>query len=151
MSDSRSSSVAVQLVLAIAACVALRAQTQTPVFRGGTDVVQVDVTVLDKNRQPVRGLSQEDFTLSEDGKPQTLVAFAPVELPDAVRSTTKWMNDVAPDVTTNEVPNKRVFVIVLDDSSMQLDVAATNSMKQSANSIIDRMSHDDYAAVVFTQ
>jgi hypothetical protein len=40
----------------------------------------VDVTVLDKKRQPVRDLKQEDFTILEDGKPQTIEAFAFVDV-----------------------------------------------------------------------
>ena len=37
--------------------------TQSPTFRAGVDVVQLDVSVLDKNRRPVRGLTAADFTL----------------------------------------------------------------------------------------
>src|SRR3954468_19399575 len=82
---------------------------QTPTFRSGVDLVQLDVSVLDKNRQPVRGLNQAEFTVFEDGKPQKLAAFAAVDLPDVVRPATAWMNDVAPDVATNEIDNHRIF------------------------------------------
>src|SRR4051794_31980199 len=34
------------------------AQSQTPVFKAGVDLVQLDVSVLDKHRQPIRGLTQ---------------------------------------------------------------------------------------------
>ncbi len=36
----------------------------------GVDAVQLDVSVLDKERRPVRGLTAADFTVLEDGKPR---------------------------------------------------------------------------------
>jgi len=43
----------------------LRAQAPAPqaTFPAGTDLVQVDVSVLDSKRHPVRGLKAEDFTI----------------------------------------------------------------------------------------
>ena len=40
-----------------------------PVFRSTVDLVHLDVSVLDKDRRPVRGLTAADFTISEDDKP----------------------------------------------------------------------------------
>ena len=38
-----------------------------PAFRSGVDLVQVDVSVLDRDRQPVMGLTAAEFTVREDG------------------------------------------------------------------------------------
>src|SRR4051794_25868759 len=40
-------------------------QEATPRFRTSVDVVQMDVTVLDENRQPVHGLTAADFIVTE--------------------------------------------------------------------------------------
>src|ERR671913_1679168 len=53
---------------------------QPPTFRAAVDAVQLDVSVLDKDRRPVRGLTAADFTVLENGKPRPIVAFSAVEL-----------------------------------------------------------------------
>ena len=63
---------------------ALGAQQKPPVFRTRIDLMQLDVTVLDKKGDPVRGLTAADFILLEDNKPQTIEAFTAVDLPDRV-------------------------------------------------------------------
>ena len=46
-----------------------------PVFRSGTELVLVNVVVRDKTGAVVRGLTQNDFSISEDDKPQTVTSF----------------------------------------------------------------------------
>ena len=47
---------------------------QQPVFRGRTDVVTVDVHVVDGSGKPVTDLQADDFTLKVDGKPRPIVS-----------------------------------------------------------------------------
>src|SRR5207342_1867111 len=60
----------------LAATGGLRAQTPngqpSPVFRGGTELVLVNVVARDKKGQFVRDLKREDFVVLEDGKPQAI-------------------------------------------------------------------------------
>ena len=49
---------------------------QSPVFRGGVDLVDLGVTVLDKRGQLVTSLEADDFQVYEDGKLQTVRYFA---------------------------------------------------------------------------
>jgi hypothetical protein len=88
---------------------------EAPVFRGRIDLMQLDVTVLDKNGVPVRGLTKDDFTLVEDKTQQTIEAFKAVDLPDRVVAGPAWADKVAADVVTNEIDNARIFVLVIDD------------------------------------
>jgi len=46
-----------------------------PAFRTGADAITADVVVTGKDGRPVRGLTREDFTLLEDGKPLANLAF----------------------------------------------------------------------------
>jgi VWFA-related protein len=48
----------------------------TPTLTVKAHLVLLDVVVTDKHGQPVHGLKQSDFQLSEDGVPQTLASFA---------------------------------------------------------------------------
>jgi VWFA-related protein len=56
-------------------CTFARAQQAT--FSTGVNVVNVLVTVRDKQGQLVRGLSKDDFTLEEDGRTQPIRYFSP--------------------------------------------------------------------------
>ncbi len=49
-------------------------QQRTNTFTINTNVVIVNVTVLDRNGQPIPNLTKDDFILLEDGKPQKLQA-----------------------------------------------------------------------------
>ena len=124
--------------------------TQSPVFKSKIEVVQLDVSVLDKHRQPVRGLTQKDFTILEDGKPQPIVGFSTFDMDNAEAPVSGWMRDVAPDVATNQHKETRLFVIVMDDGLIPQDPFAIQSSKKIAASIIDKLGPGDLTAIVFT-
>jgi VWFA-related protein len=120
-----------------------------PTFRGGVDVVQLDVTVLDKDRKPLRGLTAADFTVLEDGLPRPIVAATPVELPPAAMPGAAWMRDVAPDVVSNSRYKGRVFVILFDDAYTKFDPAVLLAGRRIAHTVIDGLGPADAAAVMF--
>lgn len=68
---------------------------QRPTFRSRIDIVYVNVIVRDKKGQPVRGLTADDFTITEDGQPQTIKTFAYEE----VRTQPTTEATVAPATT----------------------------------------------------
>ncbi len=73
-----------------------------PTFRISSNLVFLDVTVLDKHGNPVvSGLTRDDFTITEDKKPQRIFSF---EAPQAHRM-------VAGDNASGKVP---ITIIVLD-------------------------------------
>jgi VWFA-related protein len=91
--------------------------TQPTPFRTGINVVRVDVLVTDNKGEAVKGLTQADFELSEDNKPQKVDSFRYVEvsgnpaegeLPKQIRTTYDEETELARD-------DVRLFVILWDD------------------------------------
>jgi VWFA-related protein len=119
------------------------------------DLVHLDVSVLDRDRRPVKGLTEKDFTILEDGKPQTVAAFSAVELPEVVAASTPptaWMRDVAPDVQRNtDVVDRRLIAIILDDATIPFDIAMVKSAREIARLVIERLAPTDLASVIFTR
>jgi len=126
-------------------------------FKAGVDIVQVDVSVLDKNRQPVHGLAAGDFTILEDGKPQPVAGFFAVDLPDppvapvfAGKQVT-WLRDVAPDIQTNDLAEGRLFVMFIDDALIPAEPKILTNAKQVARSIINKLGPADRMSIAFSQ
>ena len=95
------------------------AQGPPPRFGAETELVTVDVVVLDGDGQPVPGLKRDDFRVLEDGRPQTLTAFEAIEVKVPTQVERRA---VAPRPSTARVsanvgvkPTRRTFAIVFDD------------------------------------
>jgi Ca-activated chloride channel homolog len=83
-------------LLVLAASVVI-AQQQEPTFRSGTRTVAIIATVLDAQGRLVPDLEQEDFTILDNGKPQTITFFE-----DEVRPfTAVVMLDFSASMTAN--------------------------------------------------
>lgn len=54
-----------------------------PTFPARTELVIVDVTVLDRDGRPQAGLGARDFRVTEDGRPQEIVSFEAVSAAEA--------------------------------------------------------------------
>ena len=147
---------AAALIAAGATVLSLDAQTPSPaqtqpVFRAGIDLVQVDVSVLDRNHRPIRDLTVADFTLLENGKPQDIAAFAAIALPAYELPAAPWIRDVPPDVRTTDLGEARLVAIVMDDAAMPGDLQMAQGAKKIGLRIIDGLGPADLAAVIFTR
>jgi VWFA-related protein len=103
------------------------------VFRTGSELVLVNVTVRDKSGNFVQGLKAENFTILEDNKPQKVISFD-VENVDAVPATdvaqAKPLAETAPE-STNQPPSaadaakqfkdRRLIILFFDLSAMEPD------------------------------
>lgn len=92
-------------------------QEPPPIFRTGVDVVRVDVIVTDRDGKPVTTLTQDDFEVFEDGKPQAIEQFRLVGGPAASADELparelRTRDDELIDAAREDV---RVFAILLDD------------------------------------
>jgi VWFA-related protein len=89
-----------------------------PTFRSAVQLIEVDVFVTDNEGRFVRGLRQDDFEIVEDDKPQTIQAFSFTDLPIETAVVVPAQADAPePDVSTNNTPEGRVYVILMDSPS----------------------------------
>src|SRR5580765_358580 len=51
------------------------------IFKVDTELVNINVRVVDRNSRPIGGLKQSDFTVIEDGVPQKIEFFSQSEIP----------------------------------------------------------------------
>ncbi len=124
------------LLTALLAVQPMLPQQQRTTFSSTTNVVIVNVTVLDRNGQPIENLKKDDFILYEDGKPQKLQAvdlqrlnskvLAPLkegEVP-APPSEPKGYNPEAEKAAVRnsmltKYQDRRLMIMLFDFSSMQ--------------------------------
>lgn len=127
------------------------AQQAPPVtFRAEINYVEVDATVTDAKGNPVTGLTQADFEVFEDGKPQAITTFSAVNIP-VLRDDRPVVTaePIERDVQTNERADGRLYLIVLDN--WHTEPLNALRVKQSARAFIEqRMGTNDVAAVVHT-
>jgi VWFA-related protein len=108
-------------------------RTQSGPIRAASDVVRIDVEVTDKSRKLIKGLKAEQFTITDDEKPQKISSFSysdierietagwvdaapvvvPVDAPAATAGSTEAMSEQARD--------RRMMVLFFDLTSMQTD------------------------------
>lgn len=122
-----------------------------PVFRSSADLVQVDVSVLDRRRVPIKGLTAADFTVLENGQPRPVDAFAAIDLPEqATTAGAAWTRDVPPDVVTNRtgVDEGRIVVILMDRT---IPVGSpTTTARRVAAAAVEALGPGDLGALVST-
>jgi VWFA-related protein len=125
---------------------ALLAQ-EPPTFRAGIDLVQLDVVVLDQQRRPVKGLTADDFTVLENGKPRPIEAFAAITLPEPAAAGAAWAHNMAPDVVSNQRAEDGRLIAIMMDRSIPIE-GPTITARNIALAAVDALGPDDMAAVV---
>jgi VWFA-related protein len=127
------------------------AQTQQPRFRARTDLLTIDVTVLDRNRRPVTGLTADDFILLEDGKAQVIAALDEISVEGPGQVSADWLKAPPQDVAANRHDESRLFVLVIDDATLPADPYMVRRAREMARAFIEGLGPTDLAAVVFTR
>jgi len=120
-------------------------------FRAEVNYVEVDAVVADVQGKFVRDLRREDFTITEDGKPQEVSAFALVDIP-VTRAERPLFTPglIEPDVQNNlRTPDGRLYVLLLDD--IHTDATRSMRVRRAARQFIERnLGANDLAAVLST-
>jgi VWFA-related protein len=96
-------------------------------IRSAVDLVEIDVQVTDKNGKPIKGLNQDQFAVTEDGKAQKVSSFEyndieKIEAAAAADETpvTIPLGTVAsPDTIKAQVRDHRMIVLFFDMTSLE--------------------------------
>lgn len=149
------------LLAALGAAAAAAQQPQTPppaapqeppavTFRVEVNYVEVDAVVTDAEGRVVTDLTQADFDVLEDGRPQKVTAFSLVNL--SIERPVRPLfagGPIEPDVGANTIGEGRIYMIVLDD--LHTNFTSTPRVKRFLRDFIERdFGVNDLAAVVYT-
>jgi len=96
---------------------------QQPTFRAGVNFVRVDVIVNDNKGQPVTNLTQADFEVFEDGKPQAIEQFRLIRVDGNPRPGEPPPRDLRNRIDEEIEISKddvRLFVFFMDDYHVRL-------------------------------
>ena len=122
---------------------------QQPVFRTGINFVRVDAIVTDKQGNPVTDLTQADFEVFEDGKPQNVETFRLIKIDTtAPMPAARGFRTRAEEETAAANEDVRIFVFFLDDYHVRLG----NSMgarKPLVEFVQNSVGPNDLLAVMF--
>ena len=132
-----------------------------PVFKGGANLVILDVTAKDKGGMPIEGLKISDFTVLEDGKPQKISVFEYQHIssePEPPKEVTLEDQFKLPEAPKQEITaatpgqiqyhDKRLMVFFFDFSSMQIPDQLR--AQDGALAYLDKhVTKDDVVAVLF--
>jgi VWFA-related protein len=126
-------------------------QGDRPVFRGGVELIQLDVSVLDGKRRPVTGLNASDFTVFENGVQRPVRAFTSIQLPVRHPSAEAALPAAVPrDVVTNQVDQQEGrLVIILMDRTIPPG-QPTMVARKVATAAVEELGPTDLAALIST-
>ena len=124
-------------------------EQRPPTFRSGTNVVRVDVSVMDRDGRPVRTLDANDFELRENGEIQAITSFKLVnatgqptdDLSLPIRSPQHAATEAARD-------DVRVFVIFWDEYHIDQFGSAVRARDQLQHFVLEAFGPTDLVALM---
>ncbi|HEX6125842.1 MAG TPA: VWA domain-containing protein [Pyrinomonadaceae bacterium] len=151
------------LVAAFSVLASLHAQQPPPtppldegVVKISTDLIQIDVTVTDKDGKPVTGLSLDDFEIYENGEKQTISSATFISR-TAAGATIEAGNKPSAGISAPQknatagtsVGALRIIAIVVDD--LNLSFASVHHTRRALRRFVDaQMMRGDLVAIIRT-
>src|SRR5580698_10542639 len=101
------------------------------VLRSSSDLVRIDVEVTDKSGKPIKNLSANQFTVTDEGKPQAITSFSYADIeaietatatddkPIVVSVDNEGPNAPSADAISDALRDRRLTVLFFDLTSMQ--------------------------------
>src|SRR6185503_18911514 len=125
------------------------------VVRITTNLVQIDAVVT-KNNKPVTDLTEDDFEVLEDGKPQLITNFSfnssipkSADKSTASTATTKTKDAVSPPTPFKPDEPHRTIAFVYDDIGSSAETVGS-VRKQIRKFVEDEMQPNDLVAIIRT-
>lgn len=127
-----------------------RDQAQTPVFRSNTELVEIDVVVVDRDGNRVQGLSKEDFVLRDRKRAQNIETFTEVRREvERAEETPRPPVAARIDVASNSSAEAgRLVVLVLDD--LHVFQGRTETVKDIARKLVMELGPESSMALIQT-
>ena len=133
------------------------------VIRSGIDLVNVTATVTDKDGRFVRGLTQEDFLIRDDGDPQEIVSFSAQRVPVSlgiVLDVSGSMTDVQMSTARRAIrrfaydllePDDELFLAEFAGSTQLLQTWTTDrgTLDRALDRVRDRRRRPAWGSVVY--
>ena len=120
-----------------------------PTFRTGTNLVRVDVSVLDRDGKPIRTLTEDDFELRENGELQSISSFKLVEATgeptDDLSLPIRSPQHAATEAARDDV---RLFVIFWDEYHIDQFGSAVRAREQLTNFVLEAFGPTDLVALM---
>jgi VWFA-related protein len=129
----------------VAGVVTVAAEQQDPRFEGRVDLVLVDVQAVDRNGQPVRGLTPANFEVSVSGRRQRIVSADFFEVAGSGSAAPAPQSDGVVPNRAPRVADPRLYVIALDTLSVPPDLSP--GMVAAAQAFVGRLQPTDLVAV----
>src|SRR5690349_555374 len=124
---------------AVAALLAMQETPQRPTFRTSTELVSIDVNVVDRDGGPVDGLGAEQFEVFVDGKRR------PVSQLEFVRTNRTATSSSGP-AAENPYSGGRVVVLAVDEGSFPMSAQA--AAREAATRVLNSLSPEDFIGLV---
>jgi VWFA-related protein len=130
------------VILLTYSAVSTFAQNSDEVIRIETELIPFEISVTDKNNQPVRGLEAKDFKLFEDGIERPIEFFEPIKKTDGRPLSIVFALDVSGSVTGEELLKLRnalqTFVQKLADYDSYFAVMTFGMQVKTLQSLTNR-------------
>lgn len=124
-------------------------ERQPAPFRSGTNLVRVDVSVMDKDGNPVRTLTADDFELRENGALQAISSFKLVDAngqpTDDLSLPIRSREHAATEAARDDV---RVFLIFWDEYHIDQFGSAVRAREQLTRFVLEAFGPTDLVGVM---
>ena len=122
-----------------------------PIFRAKVNLVRVDVTVMDRDGEPLENLQPSDFQVKEDGVLQTVETVQFVRLSGSTPSDMRESIAIRSAAHANAEAAKedvRLFVLFLDDYHVDKAPQVMIPLRRTLKAFVDKIGPYDLVAVM---